>query len=80
MCTDRRCVDGVTWCADCNGYGVLAGGGRRKYRVRSGGKNISPNAPTHTECAGTGLAACGCVPLDAATVAMLAGQRVDQVA
>jgi hypothetical protein len=80
MCTDRRCDGGVTWCAGCNGFGVLAGGGKRKYRVRSGARNISPNAPTHVVCNGLGLVACGCVPLDAATVSMLAGQRVDQVA
>lgn len=74
MCTDRRCTDGVTWCGGpdgCNGYGVLAAGGRRKYRVRGGGKNISPNAVTHVGCSGTGLAVCGCVPVDAATLKML---------
>jgi hypothetical protein len=79
-CTDHRCSEGVTWCVGCNGFGVLAAGGRRKYRLRSGARNISPNAPTHEPCFGTGLAVCGCVPLDADTVSMLSGQRADQVA
>ena len=73
-CTDRRCTDGVTWCEACNGFGVLAGGGKRKYRVRGGGKNISPHAPKHEACHGMGVTACGCVPLDEVTLAMLAGK------
>ena len=76
-CKDHRCQDGVTWCAGCNGFGVLAAGGARKYRVRGQGRNISPNAPVHDDCHGTGLKACGCQPLDAVTLATLSGESVE---
>lgn len=71
VCTDTRCTDGITWCAGCNGYGVLTMGGR-KYRLRSHGRNIGATAVDHELCAGTGLAACGCRPLDAAELVVFA--------
>lgn len=58
-CDDHRCTDGITWCAGCNGYGVLTMGGR-KYKLRGQGRNIGGTAVAHQQCAGTGLAACGC--------------------
>lgn len=58
-CTDHRCTDGITWCAGCNGYGVLTMGGR-KYKLRGQGRTIGDTAVPHEACAGTGLAACGC--------------------
>jgi hypothetical protein len=57
-CADRRCTNGITWCIDCNGYGVLTMGGR-KYKVRSNGRNISDTAVTHETCGGTGERECG---------------------
>lgn len=58
-CADPRCVDGLTRCEGCNGYGVLTAGGRR-YRLASGGRNIGATAVRHDRCAGTGLAVCSC--------------------
>lgn len=58
-CADARCVDGLTRCEGCNGYGVLTAGGRR-YRLASGGRNIGATAVRHDRCAGTGLAVCAC--------------------
>jgi hypothetical protein len=73
-CTDHRCTDGITWCAECNGYGVLTMGGR-KYRLRSDGRNIGATAVTHELCCGTGLRICGCVPMDDVTIAILTGVK-----
>lgn len=58
-CADARCVDGLTRCEGCNGYGVLTAGGRR-YRLASGGRNVGATAVRHDRCAGTGLAVCSC--------------------
>lgn len=69
-CTDHRCTEGVTECAECNGYGVLTMGGR-KYRRKSAGKNIGATAVKHRECNGTGLAVCGCQPVDTETLAII---------
>lgn len=68
-CSDRRCTDGVTWCAECNGHGVLRPGGK-KYRVNGAG-NITAYAVEHAECHGTGLLPCGCRPLSADVLAVL---------
>ena len=69
-CSDHRCTDGITMCAACNGYGVLTMGGR-KYRLRSGGRNIGATAVPHADCYGTGLVPCGCVPLDDVTLSTI---------
>lgn len=58
-CADPRCINGLTRCNGCNGYGVVTAGGRR-YRLASGGRNIGDTAVRHAPCAGTGLAVCGC--------------------
>ncbi|MDQ3222053.1 MAG: hypothetical protein M3Q75_01025 [Gemmatimonadota bacterium] len=81
-CTDTRCTDGLTMCAGCNGYGVLTMGGKR-YKLRSAGKNIGATALAHTACNGSGMAPCGCVPLDdgeLAAVGALSGALVSSVA
>lgn len=69
-CTNHRCTDGITMCTGCNGYGVLRHTGR-KFTLRGRGKYITEKSPTHDECLGTGLMACGCVPLDADTARLL---------
>jgi len=70
-CSDRRCTDGVTWCAACNGFGVLTSRGR-KYQVRAALRNtISPKGKQHVDCDGTGLQPCGCRVLDAEGLASL---------
>lgn len=69
-CEDYRCADGVTMCAGCNGYGRVTLGGKR-YKLRTGGRNIPDAAPDHTACQATGLAPCGCVELDAVTLAAI---------
>lgn len=74
-CTDQRCTDGITWCAGCNGYGVLTMGGR-KYKLRGQGRTIGATAVTHEACAGTGLAACGCRQLEPVELAVLAAAGV----
>lgn len=71
-CTDQRCTDGITWCASCNGYGVLTMGGR-KYKLRGQGRTIGTTAVQHEECAGTGLAVCGCRVLDPIELAVIRG-------
>lgn len=71
-CTDTRCTDGVTWCASCHGWGVVNPRGK-PYRIRHRGP-LPEWAVPHADCHGTGLRACGCQPLDAATAATLTGQ------
>lgn len=70
MCRDERCTDGLTHCHGCNGYGVLTMGGKR-YKLRSGGKNIGATAVPHSECGGSGMVPCksACVVLDAGELA-----------
>lgn len=76
MCAqDERCTDGLTWDAECNGYGVLTMGGR-KYRVRGNGKNIGATAVVHDKCAGTGMAVCGCVEFTPSELVDLFGESV----
>jgi hypothetical protein len=74
-CTDPRCTDGITWCADCNGYGVLTMGGR-KYKLRGQGRTIGATAVPHEACSGTGMAACGCTPLGPVEIATLSGRQL----
>lgn len=69
-CDDQRCAEGITWCAGCNGYGVLTMGGR-KYKLRGQGRTIGATAVAHDACAGTGFAACGCRPLSTAELAVI---------
>lgn len=69
-CTDTRCSEGITWCAGCNGHGVLNPKGKR-YRVAC--KEIPPWAVRHDACNGTGLRRCGCRVLAAAELVVLAG-------
>lgn len=78
-CTDHRCTDGITWCAGCNGYGVLTMGGR-KYRLRGQGRNIGTSAVPHEDCSGTGLAACGCQQLGPVELATIAGVQLATIA
>jgi hypothetical protein len=49
-------------CVGCNGWGVLTMGGRR-YKLRSGGRNIGSTAIAHDACSGTGMMVCGCTVL-----------------
>mgnify|MGYP003575454947 CR=1 FL=1 len=69
-CRDFRCTDGVTWCAGCNGHGVLNPKGKR-YRISC--RQLPTWAVPHEACAGTGLAVCGCTELDAVTRTALGG-------
>lgn len=73
-CRDTRCTDGMTWCAGCNGHGVVNPKGKR-YRIARRGP-LPAWAVPHEECNGTGLVRCGCTPLDVAQAASLLGQRV----
>lgn len=75
MCTDDHCTDGITWCATCNGYGVLTMGGR-KYKLRGQGRTIGSTAVAHELCAGTGLAVCGCRQLDPIELAVITGAPI----
>ncbi len=77
-CTDHRCTDGITWCAGCNGYGVLTMGGR-KYKLRGQGRNVGDTAVAHEVCAGTGLAACGCRELAPLELAVIRGTVAELV-
>lgn len=59
MCSDRRCTDGMTWCEDCNGHGVVSPSGK-KYRVRRLAADMLAPVP-HDACDGTGLRPCALV-------------------
>lgn len=69
-CTDTRCTDGITWCAGCNGHGVLNPKGKR-YRIAS--TSIPGWAVEHADCNGTGLRRCGCRDLAPVELDVLAG-------
>jgi hypothetical protein len=73
VCRDTRCTDGVTWCVPCHGHGVVNPKGKR-YRIAC--KQLPAWAVPCEACHGTGMAACGCTPLDVAMAAVLLGQRV----
>jgi hypothetical protein len=73
-CTDNRCTDGVTWCAECNGWGVLNPKGKR-YRIAHKGP-LPAWAVRHDGCNGTGMRECGCTPLGATERASLSGLAV----
>jgi hypothetical protein len=75
-CTDWRCTDGITMCSGCNGYGVLRRNGK-KFTLRGKGRHITEAHQPHDACSGTGLAACGCTPLDATAAATLTGTQQD---
>ncbi|OLT09677.1 hypothetical protein BJF78_30090 [Pseudonocardia sp. CNS-139] len=69
---DTRCTDGITWCAECNGHGLLSQRGQR-YRVKRRSP-LPPWAVEHAECNGVGMRECGCRPtLGAAERKALAG-------
>jgi hypothetical protein len=70
-CADYRCNDGITWHAQCHGHGVVRPSGRPYQRKHTG---PFPEWAKRCEgCKGTGLAVCGCTPLDSATVAAITG-------
>jgi DnaJ-class molecular chaperone len=70
-CRDFRCTDGLTECEHCNGYGVLRRSGKRFTR-RGGGTYITAASPACGHCKGIGEVICGCVDMDAGTVASMA--------
>lgn len=84
-CTDHRCVNGVTACGECNGWGrVKPSGGR--YRTRHGApdphhadprRRVPWVLPAHAigcgPCNGTGYRPCGCAPLTEEARRFLAG-------
>jgi hypothetical protein len=77
MCTDHRCTDGITECQGCNGFGWVTMAGR-KYRKRTGYRNLqaSTTKQVHEDCHGSGVAVCGCTPVDPDMVAeMFAAAR-----
>lgn len=76
-CGDDRCTDGVTWCQDCHGHGVVNPKGKR-YRIKC--TELPAWAVTHEACGGTGMRECGCTPLDDQTRAVVLGQGVEFVA
>ncbi len=47
--------------------------GGKRYKLRGLGKNIGATAVAHGECNGSGMAACGCVELDAGELALVGG-------
>lgn len=72
VCAEVTCSDGLKRCDGCNGWGVVTMGGRR-YKLRSGARTIAASSTKqdHAECGGTGLAVCGCTPVDSAAVELL---------
>lgn len=66
---DKRCDgDGVTACQGCHGWGVTSPRGKA-YRWAC--KSLPAWAVAHEACHGTGLAVCGCVPVDDGTRAAI---------
>lgn len=80
MCTDHRCVDGITEHAGCNGWGWVTMGGR-KYRRRSGARTVTASTTKQPcpGCSNTGMMICGCVPMTGEQFAQRLGETLGEL-